>query len=231
MTEVNYREAELYNLKYIKLVYTDLENNTKDVRTELDFLGDQILSVFFKTEEDFNIKYPQEVTLKFITDEAIYIAKTTLYEIKRSKENRIYLTLASPTVLDQQQNRRYFRIKLDRVCVLVATDKEGNSETYMSRLIDVSAGGVLLHQVETMFTDDFISIDIDKYEKFNIVLILGVSTVLKMNARYVRQEKSDKSYRYAFEFINNSEKNINIISKFITQEQVNDLRYKNKYSR
>lgn len=231
MGQIRYREAELYNLKYIKLTYTDLDNNINEIRTEYDFLGDQILSVFFKTEEDFNIKYPQEVALKFITDEAVYITKTTLYEIKRAKDKLVYLTLATPTLMDYQQNRKFFRIKIDRVCVLVATDKEGNSTTFMSRIIDLSAGGVLLHQIETMFTDDFITIDTSKYVKYNIVLILGINTVLKLNARYVRQDKSDVSQRYAFEFIDNDEKNINTISKFVTQEQVSDLKFKNKYNK
>ena len=101
----------------------------------------------------------------------------------------------------------------------------------MSRLIDISAGGVLIHQLETMFSDTYVSINPDDYVRFNLVLILGTNIVLKMNARYVREEKTNKSHKYAFEFIEPDEKNTNIISKFVTQEQVQMLKINSRLNK
>ena len=79
-----------------------------------------------------------------------------------------------------------------------------------------------------MFNSDIISINPELYKHYNIVLFLDIDTVLKLSARYVRQEKHDGIYRYAFEFTKMNPKDVDTISQYVTKEQVEQLKMKQK---
>ena len=133
-----------------------------------------------------------------------------------------------PSRMNRRQNRKYYRVNLKRTCVLFVTDKEGNSTAFMSKMVDVSAGGVLIHKLESMFSNEIIIINPSDYEYFNIVLFLDLDIVLKLQARPVRTENMETSPRYAFEFIKMKQSDIDIISKYVTKEQVEQLKMQNK---
>jgi len=227
MTEMNYNTADLSKLKYIKVVYTGLDSGWHEVKTEVKFMGTELISLYFRDNRGFNINYPQKVTIKFVCEDGLYTAQSTLQKIEKVDE-LVYFTILPPARMDKRQNRKYFRINLKRTCVLIATKKDGNSAAYMSRLVDVSAGGVLIHQLESMFNDKYVSIDPINYDYFNIVLFLDLNIVLKLSARFIRHEKADESDRYAFEFVRMKPGDIDTISKFVTREQVEQLKLQNK---
>lgn len=116
--------------------------------------------------------------------------------------------------------RKYIRVGLKRHCVLICTDEYGNSKSYMSRSIDMSLGGVLIHKLESMFSNDYVRINPADFRYFNIVLFLDIDVVLKLSANYVRQEKGRVSYRYGFEFVGVNNEDLGTVSKYITQEQL-----------
>ena len=227
MNEVSYNLADLSNLKYVKVAYTGLDNKSHEVVTDVQQLGEELISVYFRYKAKFDIKYPQQVTVKFITDGGMFVAESLLQEIKKS-DSYVYFTIMPPAKMIKRQERKYYRIQLKRACVLVATDKSGNSSCFMSRLVDISAGGVLIHKLESMYNSDIVSINPQDYKRFNIVLFLDIETVLKLTARFVRQEKNDVSYRYAFEFTEIQQKDVDTISKYVTKEQVEQLKLQRK---
>ena len=227
MDEIGYNTADLSNMKYVKVTYTGLDDKQHEVTTDVQLLGEEVISVFFRHKLNFDIKYPQNVKIKFVTDGGMFIAESVLQEIKKS-DNYVYLNILPPAKMVKHQERKYYRIQLKRACVLVATDFNGNSNCFMSRLVDISAGGVLIHKLESMYTSDFVTINPGDYSNFHIVLFLDIETVLKLSARYIRQEKNDVSYRYAFEFTNMKQKDVDIISKYVTKEQIEQLKLQHK---
>ena len=39
MADIKYQDADLSGLKYIKLIYTDLNDESHEIRTEIDYIG------------------------------------------------------------------------------------------------------------------------------------------------------------------------------------------------
>lgn len=227
MNEVSYNAAELSNYKYVKVIYKGVDNKPHEVMTDVKTLNDSEISLYFKYRVDFDIKCPQEITVKFVTDDGMFVAKSTLKELEKS--NRFaFMKILPPSRMEKRQERKYYRVSMKRYCVLIVTDENGNSKGYMSRLVDISAGGVLIHKLESMFNDCFVNINPDDWKQFNIVLFLDIDIVLKLSARFVRCEKQEQYYRYAFEFIKIKESDINIISKYVTKEQVEQLNFQQK---
>ena len=229
MNEIGYSTAELSKLKYVKVKYTGLDDKQHEIKTEVKMLGEALISVYFRDIGDFDIKYPQQVTVKFVTDAGMFIAKSILQSIKKS-DNYVYFSIMPPARMIKHQDRKYYRICLKRHCVLICTDEEANSIAFMSKLVDVSAGGVLIHQLESMFNDDIVNINPENFKYFNIVLFLDIDTVLKLSARYVRQEKREDSYRYAFEFIRMKQKDTDTISKYVAKEQLGQMKLQQKHN-
>ena len=71
-----------------------------------------------------------------------------------------------------------------------------------------------------MVNNKYVQIEPSNYKNFNIVLFLDIGAVLKLPVKYIRQEKGNVSYRYAFEFKNISRDDSEIISKYIMKEQI-----------
>lgn len=227
MAEINYNTADLSKLKYVKVAYTDSDGVLHEVRTEVKFLGSDNVSLYFRNNREFKANYPQQVAVKFVAEDALYSAEATLQKIEKV-DTFVHFTISPPQRMDRRQNRKYYRINLKRACILIATDKNGSSTAYMSRVVDVSAGGVLIHKLESMFDDKIISIEPSNYERFNIILFLDLEIVLKLSAKFIRQEKADKFERYAFEFINIKPSDVDTISKYVTKEQVEQLKLMQK---
>lgn len=224
-SEVYYNMAELPKPKYVKVVYTGLDGNSHEITTDVKFLGDVLISLYFRCERDFNINYPQDILIKFITSDAMYVAKAVLQEIKKA-DDYVYFSIIPPAKVLRRQNRKYVRVDLDRTCVLVITDKDFNSTTYLTKSINLSACGVLLHNLETMDSNDVLSkeVKMSKYDCYHIVIFLEPDLVLKLFARYVRHEKVNTSHRYAFQFLGMKEKETDMICKYVTNEQLKQLK-------
>ena len=84
MQEIGYNLADLSNMKYVKVMYTGLDNKPHEVTTDVQLLGEAMIYVYFRYKANFDIKYPQNVTIKFVTDGGMYIAESVLQEIKKS---------------------------------------------------------------------------------------------------------------------------------------------------
>jgi len=222
MAEINFEEADLSKLKYIKIVYTGEDGDLHEIKTEPKFVrcGSMLLNA--KCSGYFNINCPQNVSIKFAADDCLYVGQAVLEKFDKMGESVIF-TITAPKTLDRQQNRNFYRISLDKGCVLVATDSEMHSSTFLAQVIDISAGGVSISNLETVFDNDVVSIDPLLYEQFHIILLLDSEKFLKLPARYVRQEKEKEVNKYAFEFINLKQRDVDVISKYITKEQIEQI--------
>ena len=226
--EKSFINADLTRVRDVRVTYTDLDDNSQEIFAEVNFISDTLISLYFHSKEDFNINYPQTITIKFITERGLFIAKATLQEVKK-QDSFVYFTILAPKKIEHRQNRKYYRINLRRTCVLVATDEEGNSTAFMSRLVNISACGILMYKLETMFDSKYVAINPEDYDFFTVVLFLDIDIVLKLSARYVRQEQQPESPpSYAFEFIEMKNRDINTISKYLTKKQLEQIKKQKK---
>ena len=314
---INYRQTDLSELKYIKIVYIDMDGEIREHKTETNYLSDDYLSLYVKkikkeedieddkvetweeeekqdstsssaylqklseikaikeqaqitgnydeyykklaemqkpdtspeskeevkeaknneikqeenediTEEkesrEFDIECPQEIMLKFVIGDLLYIAKSTLKQVD-VKATKVYFRISAPKILELQQQRKYYRIDIKRFCLLVGVNKEGNSTAFVARSINLSAGGVLINRLESMTSNKYITINPEDYEIYHLIIVLEMDQVLKLSARYVRQEEGRKSYKYAFEFVDIPEQKTDFISKYVIRKQLEELRY------
>ena len=223
MRESVFDTKVLPNIAQVEVIYKGLDNNLHQANTEIKNISKENFIVNFAYEGEFTIEHPQSVDIRFVIDNALYISKTTLSYVKRVGKE-IYFTIMMPKMMSLVQKRKYYRIKLERSCVLIATDENGNSTSFLSRVVDISAGGILMHKLESMYDDKYVNIEPEKYKKFNIVLFLDVDVVLKLSARYVRFEKANRLKKYAFEFTKMNLNDINTISKYVAKEQLIQLK-------
>ena len=314
--ELNYKQADFSELKYIKIIYKDMDDETHEFKTEVNFMSDNYLSLMVRrkrpnTEEEpqeeiellgeedessdsarlyyeeylkklaeikeaketasitgnydeyykrlselkeapeeerkkrekeeekelseeelkeleekevrqYAVECPQRVLLKFVIGELLYVATAELRDVK-IKTTKVYFNFTAPVVLKLQQHRRFYRIDLKRLCLLVATNKQGSAEAFVARSINLSAGGVLINRLESATDGRLTMLNGEDYDKFQIIIVLEMDKVLKLQARYVREEQGRKYWRYAFEFINIPEEKVNFISKYVIGKQIEEL--------
>ena len=219
MALVDFSPLQLKSLERIGVRYTTRDGSSKIIDTSIVFLSDNNLTVSFSGNKDFKPDCPQDISLKYVLNNEFCSADTILSDIK-SAHGLTYFIIQYPEKVSQVNRRKYYRISMRRACVLIVTDEDGNSKSYMSRLVDISIGGLLIHKLESMFSDEYVKIEPSKYKYFNVVLFLDIDVVLKLSARYIREEKGRVSYRYAFEFTDIKQTDIDMISKYVTKEQI-----------
>lgn len=214
-------------VKKILVTYTDLVSKKNEIEVNRDAFGEKFISVYFLFSENFEINYPQQITLKFITDEALYIVETELKDIIREK-NLIYFTIKAPAQMERRQRRAYYRLELTKNVIVVAHDltQSDGISMMLGKIINLSASGAKIGNVEPLFYSDNYeeqsNVKLSLYKNFHVILILNSKTLVRLKASFVRYEKSKagQSY-YCLKFEEQRLKDIDIISKFIIVEQIN----------
>lgn len=174
--------------------------------------------------KEFEIDCPQNVILKFVIGELLYVAEAELSEVA-IKRPRVYFKIKAPEILKFEQHRRYYRIDLKRLCILIATNKKGSSSVFIARSINLSAGGILINRLEGLSGDgEYVSINPEEYVKYNLIIVLEMDKVLKIPAKYIRQEEGNISWKYGFEFSDITKDKTDIINKYVIGKQIDKLR-------
>ena len=155
--------------------------------------------------------------MKLVTNDAIHFAKAILKDFKRTDDRFIFI-LDTPQKTVRQQNRKFYRINLNKPCVLL-TDNKDNRQTYVAESVNISKGGILLYNLESALNDEKASFKPSKDTSFHIVLFLEHNLIIKLYAEFIRIECVDGVYRYAFHFTNMPQKYIVPFNKYMTQEE------------
>ena len=213
----------LSKLSYIKVIYTGLDGKLYEKITETKFMGASLFSLYFKSDEPVDIKCPNDITLKFVTPDEMFLANAVLKEMKQL-EGIVYLSITPPNHMVKQQKRKYCRVNVDRSCVLVVTDQNGHSTAYLAKTVNLSACGILINNLEKMENEDPVNIEFSQYDCYHVVLFLETDKILKLFGRYVRSETVGGSLRYAFRFLSVKPEDTELLSDYVTREQVNQLR-------
>ena len=102
----------LENIKYTKIVYKDREENTRFIKAAIRSMNENELFACAKFEDGLDIQTPQEVSVSFICENGLYRTNTILKSFQ-NEEPYVFLFLQVPQGIEYQQNREYFRVKMN----------------------------------------------------------------------------------------------------------------------
>jgi len=96
----------------------------------------------------------------------------------------------------------------------------------LGKVINLSAGGVKVGNIEPLFQENSeentSNLKLSMYKHFYIVLILNSKTLVRLKANFARYEKTPAGKPiYCFKFYDTHDRDIDVISKFIIVEQIN----------
>ena len=221
MLEVVFNYNDLLNLHSLEVTYVDLYGKIHTVRANIENIDEHNITLFFPYIENFNQNVIKQVNIKYVIDNILHSANVKISSARISNDF-LYLTVLNPQKVRQLRHRKWYRLILQRECVLVATHKSNpnHNEIYMATVIDVSAGGTFLFKLKSIFDNNPVSIDPNNYSNFIIVLFLDVGSVFNIHAKCVRYESRGMLRKYAFEFIDMSNHDIDLIVKYITKYQL-----------
>ena len=215
--------SKLTNLKYIKVIYVDANNNLHEICSEKQIISNDLIYIDCSSDNNIDIACPIGVVIKLITKEAIYFAKVVLSNITK-KINKILLTVNAPKKAIRQQNRKHYRIDKERPCVLLFNDGENDCKTYIAQTVNLSKGGVLVSNVESILSDEPVTIKFSKNDSYNIAMFLEQDLNLKTYATIVRSEFVNNKYRYAFQFSKILKKSEPLFDKYLISEEFKILK-------
>ena len=108
---------DLDNINYLKIIYKNADDTTVCTKAAIKRIGEREIFACAKFEDDLKINTPQDVSLSFVCVNGLYRTNTTLKFIENDPPY-IYFTLRTPEGLEYQQNREYFRIKMEENAIL-----------------------------------------------------------------------------------------------------------------
>ncbi len=197
----------LENINYIKINYEDSDGVRHCAKVAIKHLSSVDILACMKYEKFVSIPFPQDVTVNFACDSALYQAKTTLKYVDRD-DTYIFFTIKLPDDIVYKQNREYFRVKMDD-SVLLRFD----GLVIPARICDISAGGIKVRLDESIQFPENIVID-----------ILFKTGEIKTKAKFIRLDDEEEMITVSFEFENLSDTNRDIISQKCIQKQLEDRR-------
>lgn len=197
----------LDSINYIKIVYKDLSDKPHLTKAAIRFLGEREIIACAKFEGEIRINTPQEVSLSFVCDNGLY-RTITLLKYFENRDPYIYFTLKTPQGLEYQQNREYFRVKMqeDAILSFVAGEKV---KRLLCKTHDISANGVRLELPENPGKIDEAGIN-----------ILFDSREVKAKAKFIRFDNEDEKLKASFSFTYLKESDMDYISQRCIQKQL-----------
>ena len=131
------------------------------------------------------------------------------------------MILDAPEKTVRQQNREFYRIDIDCPCVLLLDNDKNNSKTYIAQSANISKGGTLLHNLESISIMDYeqINLQMTNGDGCYITMFLEQNLKVKSYAKLVRSESVNNKYRYAFQFLNIPKKYSIPFDKYLANEE------------
>ncbi|MBR1775525.1 PilZ domain-containing protein [bacterium] len=202
---------DIDSINYIKIVFTDKYGHAHYTKAAIKQMGEKEILACAKFQDGLKLNTPQEVTISFVCDNGLYRTKTNLKYISVSYEEDtyVYFTLQTPEGIEYQQNREYFRVKLEENVILFFKQSDLSFQRIECKTHDISANGVRIEFNSPINIPENVQLNI-LFEKRNI----------KTNARLIRTETANNLFRAAFKFVNISEQDMDYISQVCIKKQL-----------
>ena len=199
------------SINYIKITYKDSNAFAHCIKAVVRYIGENEILVCTKFGGNRDINYPQEVSLGIACDNGLYKAVSELKKVTYEPPYLLF-TIQKPEDMEYQQKREYFRVRLqENVSILYETD--GQEITHSAITYDISANGV--------------RVELDNIrvfpEEVNLLIFLPKKTI-NVKAKYVRNDDEDKIIKASFRFEDISQQDLDYISQFCLQKQLEERR-------
>lgn len=201
----------LEEIKYVKILYKDIENKPCIRKAALKYINEKEVLACVKYENNIHIETPQEITLSFICNDGLYRTKTILNSVENDEPYTFFI-IQSPSGIDYQQNREFFRVTTSINCTYYV-HTEDNIINLPATTYDISANGISI-DIETPI--------IPQKDAGIIIEINGQKINTKI--RFVRKEQINNSYRLSFFYTDITETDRNHISQFCIKKQLEHKR-------
>lgn len=228
MAEVIFNSKEFTNVERVEITYMDTNRIWHDITGTIKFVNDESFTLFFEYDRDFKVNQQQDITIKFAIEKVVYSAITKITAVKRV-DKHVFLTISSPAKINAIKQRKFYRVNLNTKGVLIATDENEQHLVYILDTIDLSAGGVLVYKLQSVFDTRNNTLNTNEIISYKIILFLDTGKVLNLSVRLVRTEQVNYIIQYAFEFINTNINDIDVISKYVAKKQIEQLKIQNQY--
>lgn len=204
-------KLNLDEIKYVKILYKDSNNEPCSTKAAIKKISEREIITCTKYKDESKTQVPQEMTLSIVCNDGLYRTKTKLVAIENAEPYNIFV-LATPSGMEYQQNREYFRVPIESDCVYRVHNDFDDYE-FEGKTINLSANGVCV-----LFDEPLLS-----PKESQLSLIIGGKHV-DVKARYVRSELVDNKYRASFTFTKISEQDRDFISQVCIKKQLEQRR-------
>lgn len=201
------------NIDYLKIKCRDRWDNDHIIKATLKSVTQNDLKTCAKLDEKIYINTPQQVEMFIITNEGKFSTTTTL-KYTEYEDPYMFFVLDKNSNFSFQQSREYFRIKYKDGAIIYYKDGEENKRI-VCNTIDISANGVKL-ELPSRY-------NIPK----NVTLKLIINRrEFNISASLVRISNENETPSASFQFVSLKESDIDFISKFCIQKQLEEKRNK-----
>lgn len=197
----------LDNINYIKIVYKDKSGTVCCTKAAIKNMNEREIFACAKFEDNLFIDTPQEVSLSFVCENGLYRTSTTLKSIENDAPY-IFFVMKTPVGIEYQQNREYFRVKMNEKAILYFPNTKIDCSIY-----DISASGIRL----------ILDKKYDIPEKVEIEMIFP-SRNIRVKAKFVRFDEENEHIKAACHFYSLPENIRDLISQICIQKQLTDKR-------
>ncbi len=202
---------KLEEIKYIKISYKDSEGFVDSFKGAIKEINEKEILACGKFKNSPDLDIPQEIDFSVICNDGIYKTKTILKSFE-NEEPYTFFTLQTPTGIEYQQNREYFRVPAKYNCIYKIKENYEEKE-FSATTADISANGISINLPNHIISENISELMID---------IDGVKIVT--NVQYIRSEKTDKGYRISFMFSKISNLDRDFISQVCIKKQLEEKR-------
>ena len=201
------------NINYVKITYKDNENFSHCVKSAIKQINDREIRTCVKTEEKIFIKTPQGVEMSFASDNGLYKTSATLKNVEWDEPYTFFI-IQTPDDIEYEQNREYFRVKIEKDLVLTYFDGLESKRIYC-KSYDLSANGIKIVMNEQISLPEVVTLDITLPKKHVITKAINI-----------RSDNEDGIYKISFSFKDLSEQDKDYISQICIQKQLENKRQK-----
>ena len=199
------------SIKYAKILYKDGNLHPNNHRVAIKEINEREIIACTKFEDGLDILVPQEVTLSIVCNDGIYKSKTILKSYDNDEPYTFFI-MDTPTGIEYEQNREYFRIAYKSDCLYKVMVNESIMQ-YSAEIYDISANGISIILPECIISELPASLEINLDGR-----------ILEVKVDYVRSEKKENGYRIAFTFSKLSESIRDYISQVCIKKQLEERR-------
>lgn len=210
--------SNLASLQYVKIIFLDSKNKLHEIQTESSEIEGNIIKLSLQGEKEFDVDCPTGAVLKFVTTDSIHFTKTVLKKV-RSVGHKLVFVLETPQKIIQKQYRKFNRIAKNRPCVLLFKNKTLKDKTFIAKTVNMSKGGVLLHDFESLSNDQKQCLKLADGDCCYIAIFIKHNITIKSYAKFIRTEYINESYRYGFQFIDMPKQYSDTLDKYIKSEE------------